>query len=419
MVRLGLLRDHDFRQLFTADTISQVGTQVTLLALPLVAVLTLDATALEVGVLAACETAAFLLVGLPAGALVDRRRRRGTMIVADILRTVLLASVPLAWWAGQLQMPQLYVVGLLCGVCTVFFDVSYQSYLPFLVGKEHLVEGNARLEMVRSTSQIGGPTVAGGLIKLLGGPMAIAVDAASYLVSALFLWRIRKIEPQPERKADRHLGREIMEGLRFVLGNRLLRAISMCTATGNFFGSIFNAMLIIYLARDLALSPTVIGLWFSVTGLGALAGAFLVGPFVRWFGQGPAMWISMLGATLGLLLVPLAQADWRLWLAALGNVAFGVGVVVYNVTQVSFRQLVTPDELLGRMNATMRCIVWGTMPIGGLVGGVLGTTLGVHQTLWISCAGSLISVVPLVLSPLRKLRELTSAPSAGTEAVRK
>ncbi|MFC4040776.1 MFS transporter [Dactylosporangium siamense] len=418
-MRLGLLRDHDFRSLFTADTISQVGTQVTLLALPLVAVLTLDATALEVGVLAACETAAFLLVGLPAGALVDRLRRRGTMIVADVLRAVLLASVPLAWWMDQLHMPQLYVVGLLCGVCTVFFDVSYQSYLPFLVGKEHLVEGNARLELVRSTSQIGGPTVAGGLIKLLGGPLAIAADAASYLVSALALWRIRKIEERPVRKADAHLGREIMEGLKFVLSNRLLRAIAMCTSTGNFFGSIVNAMLIIYLARNLDLSPAVIGLWFSVTGLGALAGAFLVNPFVRWFGQGPAMWISMLGAGLGLLLVPLAQADWRLWLAAFGYVLFGIGVVVYNVTQVSFRQGITPDDLLGRMNATMRFIVWGTMPIGGLVGGALGHWAGVPETLWIGCAGSLLSVLPLVLSPLRKLRELTSAPSAGTEMVRK
>ncbi|MEV4507330.1 MFS transporter [Dactylosporangium sp. NPDC049525] len=418
-MRLGLLRDHDFRLLFTADTISQVGTQVTLLALPLVAVLTLDATALEVGVLAACETAAFLLVGLPAGALVDRLRRRGTMIVADVLRAALLASVPLAWWMDQLRMPQLYVVGLLCGVCTVFFDVAYQSYLPFLVGKEHLVEGNARLEMVRSTSQIGGPTVAGGLVKLLGGPWAIATDAASYLVSALALWRIRKIEDRPVRKADAHLGREIMEGLRFVLGNRLLRAISMCTGTGNFFGSIFNVMLIIYLARDLALSPSLIGVFFSVTGLGALAGAFLVGPFVRWFGQGPAMWISMLGASLGGLLVPFAQADWRLWLAAFGMILFGVGVVVYNVTQVSFRQQITPDALLGRMNATMRFIVWGTMPIGGLVGGLLGAAIGVHPTIWLACAGELLSVVPLVLSPLRKLRELTSAPSAGTEVVRK
>ncbi|GAA1570879.1 MFS transporter [Dactylosporangium maewongense] len=418
-MRLGLLRDRDFRLLFTADTISQVGTQVTLLALPLVAVLTLDATALEVGVLAACETAAFLLVGLPAGALVDRLRRRETMIVADLLRAVLLASVPLAWWSDTLRMPQLYVVGLLCGVCTVFFDVGYQSYLPFLVGKDRLVEGNAILEMVRSTSQIGGPSVAGGLVKVLGGPLALATDAASYVLSALFLWRIRKIEERPARKPDAHLGREILEGLRFVVGNRLLRAISMCTGTGNFFGSMYGAMLIVYFARDLALSPAVIGLWFSVTGLGALAGAFLVGPFVRWFGQGPAMWISMLAASLGELLVPFARDDWRLWLAAAGSIVFGIGVVVYNVTQVSFRQTITPDDLLGRMNATMRFIVWGTMPIGGLVGGVLGTAIGVHATIWVACAGMLVSVVPLVLSPLRKLRELTSAPSAGTEAVRK
>ncbi|GAA2621787.1 MFS transporter [Dactylosporangium fulvum] len=418
-MRSGLLREHDFRQLFAADTISQVGTQVSMLALPLVAVLTLHATPLEVGVLTAFETAAFLLVGLPAGALVDRLRRRGTMVVADLLRAALLASVPIAWWLDLLEMPQLYVVGLLTGACTVFFDVSYQSYLPFLVGKEHLVEGNSRLELVRSTAQIGGPTLAGLLVKAIGAPFALAADAASYLVSALFLGRIRRREPLPERRPDAHLGREIMEGLRFVVGNPLLRVIAACTGTANFFGAIVNATLVVFLARELALSPALIGLYFTVGGLGALAGAFLVSPFTRLVGQGPAIWLGILVGGLGGLLVPLAAPGWRLWLAAFGTIVFGIGVIVYNVNQVSFRQGLTPDELLGRMNATMRFIVWGTLPLGGVVGGALAGWIGVHEALWVGAAGSLLAVVPVLVSPLRGMRQLAVTTSAGTETVTK
>ncbi|GGM33361.1 MFS transporter [Dactylosporangium sucinum] len=418
-MRAGLLRDHDFRQLFTADTISQVGTQVSVLALPLVAVLTLHASPLEVGVLTAAETAAFLLVGLPAGALVDRLRRRGAMVVADLLRALLLVSVPIAWWLDALSMPQLYLVGLLAGVCTVFFDVSYQSYLPFLVGKERLVEGNSRLELVRSTAQIGGPTVAGLLVKAVGAPVAMLLDAVSYLVSALFLGRIRRIEDRPERRPDAHLGREILEGLRFVVGNRLLRAIAACTGTSNFFGAIVQATLVVFLARELALSPALIGLFFTVGGLGALAGAFLVRPITQLVGAGPAIWLGILVGGLGGLLVPLAAPGWRLWLAAAGSVVYGIGVIVYNVNQVSFRQGITPDALLGRMNATMRFIVWGTLPLGGLAGGVLASVIGVHEALWVASAAGLVAVVPILVSPLRSMRELTPAVSAGTEAVRK
>jgi MFS family permease len=406
VVKLGLLRDHDFRQLFVADSISQIGSQVSLLALPLVAVLALHASPFEVGVLAACETAAFLLIGLPAGAWVDRMRRRNVLMVGDLGRAAVLGSVPIAWWADVLTMPQLYAVALLTGVLTVFFDVAYQSYLPHLVGKEHLVEGNSRLEVVRSVTQLGGPTVAGFLIQLLTAPIAVLVDAVSFLGSAVFVKLIRKREARPERHADAHLGREIVEGVRFVFGNRLLRSIAGCTGTSNFFGTITQTMLIVYLARDLELKPGVIGLFFSVTGLGALAGAFLVRPTVRWLGQGPALWVSIFVGSLGGLLVPLADNGWRLWLAAAGMVVFGIGVVVYNVTQVSFRQGITPDRLLGRMNATMRFLVWGSMPLGGLAAGLLGTWFGVHNTLWIAAVADVLPVLFILLSPLRTMRSL-------------
>src|SRR5262245_25532423 len=334
--RWGLLREHDFRQLFIADTISQFGSQISVLALPLVAVLALDASALEVGILAACETVAFLLVGLPAGAWVDRMRRRDVLIVGDVGRALVLASVPLAWWLGVLSMAQLYVVGLLVGVLTVFFDVAYQSYLPHLVGRENLVEGNAKLEAVRGVSQISGPALAGVVIQWLSAPVAVAADAVSFAVSGAFVGLIRKREQRPDRGTDRRLGREILEGLRFVLGNRLLRSIAICTGSSNFFSSMTSAMLVFFLVKNLGQPPSVVGIVGSIAAVGGLLGALSATRVARWLGQGPTIWISVaVGGPFGLLL-PLAQADWRLWLAAAGGAVWWFCGVVYNITQVSF-----------------------------------------------------------------------------------
>jgi MFS family permease len=404
--RLGLLREHDFRQLFVADTISQIGTQVTLLALPLVAIIALDATPLEVGLLAACETAAFLLVGLPAGAWVDRMRRRDVLIAGDVLRAVLLGSVPVAWWLDVLTMSQLYLVALFVGVCTVFFDVGYQSYLPHLVGRDNLVEGNAKLEAVRGVTQIGGPTAAGLLIQWLTAPVAIALDAVSFLLSAVFVGLIRKREPKPERGPDAHLGREILEGLKFVLGDRILRSIAMCTGSFNLFSTIAFSMLIVLLADGLGQSAGTIGVFFSISSVGGLIGAFTAMRIARWLGQGPAIWISVaVSAPFGLLM-PLVQPGWLLWAAAVGFAITMFGGVVYNVIQVSFRQGLTPERLLGRMNATIRFLVWGTMPLGGLIGGVLGEFVGVRETVWIGMIGCCLAFLPVFLSPLRTMREL-------------
>jgi MFS family permease len=407
--RLGLLREHDFRQLFAADTVSQLGSQVSLLALPLIAVLALNASPFEVGVLAACETAAFLLVGLPAGAWVDRMRRRDVLIWGDIGRAVMLGSVPVAWWLDGLTLPQLYVVALLTGVLTVFFDVAYQSYLPHLVGRANLVEGNAKLEAVRGVNQIAGPTVAGLVIQWLTAPVAVAVDALSFAGSALLIGLIRKREPVAERQPDAHLGREIGEGLRFVLGHRLLRSIAMCTGSSNLFSAIGGAMMIVLFARELRLSPGVIGLVFSFGAIGGLVGAFTATRIARRLGQGPTIWISIAVTAPFQLLVPLAQRGPLLWVAAFGLLMYWFGAVVYNIGQVSFRQGMTPERLLGRMNATMRFLVWGTMPIGGLVGGVLGDTIGVRPALWVAAAGGTLAFLPVFLSPLRTMRELPTA----------
>ncbi|GIF21644.1 MFS family permease [Actinoplanes tereljensis] len=403
---MSLLRDQGFRNLFVADAVSQVGTQVSMLALPLVAVIVLRASNFEVGLLSACETLAFLLVGLPAGALVDRMRRRRVLIVSDIARAALLASVPVAWALGGLTLAQLCLVALATGVFTVFFDVAYQSYLPHLVGTDHLVEGNAKLEGVRATSQIAGPTMAGFLIQLITAPFALLVDALSFAASALFVGRIAAREERPERRPDRHLGREILEGLRFVFGNPLLRAIALCTSTHNLLSAAQTAMLVVLLARDLGLRPGIIGVFYSVAAIGGLVGALVARRIAARIGQGPAIWIPIAACVPAQLVIPLAQPGWLLWAAACAYLVIWAASSIYNITQVSFRQGLTPPLLLGRMNATMRFLVWGTMPIGAFAGGVLGQAIGARPTLWIVAAAGVLPLLPLLASPLRNTREL-------------
>ncbi|MEU4245218.1 MFS transporter [Actinoplanes sp. NPDC026619] len=410
---MSLLRDHGFRNLLLADAVSQLGTQFSVLALPLVAVLVLRATNFEAGLLTACETVAFLLIGLPAGAWVDRMRRRRVLIVSDIARACLLASVPAAWALGVLTLAQLCLVAVATGVCTVFFDVAYQSYLPHLVGPGHLVEGNAKLEGVRATSQIVGPTLAGFVIQLITAPYALLLDALSFAGSALFVSRIAAREQRPERRPDRHLGREILEGLRFVFGNPLLRAIALCISTFNLLSAAGTPMLVVLLARDLGLSPGTIGVFYSIASVGALAGALIARRVATRIGQGPAIWVPIAICAPLQLVIPTAQRGWLLWAAAAAYLVIWACVSVNNITQVSFRQGLTPPPLLGRMNATMRFLVWGTMPIGALLGGVLGQAIGARNTLWIAAAAGVIPLIPLLASPLRNTRDLPTAASSA------
>lgn len=418
---MSLLRHRDFVRLWVGDSISQAGTQIALVAMPLLAIRQLDASPFEVGLLVTFETLAFLLVGLPSGALIDRVRRRPVLIGADIGRALLVCSLPLAWYLDALTLAQLYAVALLTGVLTVFFDVAYQSYLPSLVGREHLVDGNGKLEASRAVAQIGGPSAGGLLVQWLTAPYALLVDGLSYLWSAIWIGAISRREPVPERPEQRNLVAEIRQGLAFVLRHRLLRAITATTGTSNFFNTIMNTALIVILAdrAELNLSAGTIGLFFSVGSIGGLLGAFTAARVARWIGQGPAIWASLAVATPFLLVIPLVQRGWLLWATAAAWAVFSWSVVVYNVTQVSFRQALCPPGLLGRMNATIRFLVWGTMPIGGLVGGVLGSTIGLRPTLWIGAVGVMLAVLPVFLSPLRTMRELPAGPEepgSGSDA---
>ncbi|MFJ8780867.1 MULTISPECIES: MFS transporter [unclassified Streptomyces] len=412
--RGGLWRHADFRRLWLGETVSQFGTTVSQLALPLVAILALHASTWQVGVLAACETAAFVAVGLPTGAWVERMRFRRVLIINDLVRAALLAWVPVAQLLGVLTIEQLYVIALATGVSTVFFDVAYQSYLPQLIDRELLVEGNAKLQASESLSQIAGPGLGGVLIQALTAPYAVLVDAVSFLWSAACVTRIEVRPPRPERSPDPNLLREIRDGLRFVLGNRILRAIAMCTSTTNLFGSVISAVFYVLLARELRLSPGIIGLLTSTAAVGGLIGALVAGRFAAKVGQGPAIWIAIAIAGPCALVTPFVQRDWTLGLLAVAQIAMWMGIVIYNINQVSFRQALCPPGLLGRMNATMRFLVWGTMPFGALTGGLLGSTIGVRATLLAGAVGQSLTFLSVFLSPLRRMRELPShAGSAG------
>ncbi|MCW7988399.1 MFS transporter [Streptomyces platensis subsp. clarensis] len=409
-----LLRVRAFRQLFLADTLSQLGAEVAPVALPLVAVLALEATPFEVGLLTTFETLAFLLVGLPAGAWVDRLRRRNVLIAADLARAALLATVPLAWWAGLLTMGQLFVVGLLMGAATVFFDTAYQSYLPSIIERRRLVEANARLQAVQSVAHVAGPGLGGLLIQLLTAPFALVATVVGNLWSALFLRGIPSREAPPQRTGRPHLGREIMEGLRFLLAHALLRRIMMCTATFNLFWSMSTPMLMLMMARELGLSAGVIGIVLAFGGAGGILGALLVNRVVARLGQGPALWAGVVAAGLAGALLAMGHSDWRLVLVCLGQLIAAFGMVVYNVSQVSFRQSITPLRLLGRVNATGRFTVWGTMPFGGFLSGVLGSTVGPRTTLWVAALGMTLSFLWIYISPMRRMHSLPTAPEAVT-----
>ncbi|MEV6900064.1 MFS transporter [Amycolatopsis sp. NPDC051372] len=406
MNRDSLLFHADFRRLFAGDTASQLGTFVGVTAIPLLAAVTLAATPFEMGLLTTAETLGFLLIGLPAGVWVDRLRKRPVMLTADLARAALILSIPLTWWAGGLTMVQLIVVVLFVGIGTVFFDVSYQAYLPALVGRDRLLEGNAKLQGVQSSAQIAGPSAAGVLVQFVGAASTVLVTGLGYLASALCLWRIRTVEQLPEKTGHERLVPQMIEGLKFVFTDKPLRAIVACTATANLFGAAAQAVQVLFLTRTAGLPPAAVGGLLAVGGIGGILGALFAGAIIRRVGQARSIWLLPMLVWPGNLLVPLAGPGWRVPLAGFGLALAGFGVILYNVAQVSYRQAITPDRLLGRMNASVRFVVWGTMPLGGLLGGALGEALGLTGALWAAVIGQLAAALWVVCSPLRHMRDL-------------
>src|SRR6202521_2665498 len=394
-----LWRDREFLKLWGGQGISEIGSQVSVLALPTVAILLLGATPFQVGLLAAFEFLAFPVLGLIAGVYVDRLRRRPIMIVCDLGRLIALASVPIAFIFNVLAMPQLYVVALVTGVGTVFFDVAYQSYLPALIPRPDLVEGNTKLQVTSSVAQMAGPAVAGILIQLIGPARAV-----SFLVSAGSLLWIRRPEPPPRPAAGSGRGgfrSEMWEGIRFVFGNSTIWKIAGSTSTSNLGGNIFFAVYLFFAYRVLHLSPGTIGFIFAVGAAGGLLGALTASWIARHIGLGPTLFVSIVSGGLASILVPIAQFGWAVPLLLASTLIASFTNPVYNINQVSLRQAITPDRVQGRMHATVRTIIWGTMPIGALIGGVIGNTYGLVPAMYVGIAIWIFSGFWILLGPIR------------------
>ncbi len=404
--RSGLWGHADFQRFWAGDTVSQFGSQISLLAIPLLAAIILDATPLQMGILSAAGTLPALLVGLFVGVWVDRFRRRPIMIAADLGRAAIIFVIPVTSLLGWLNMHVLVAVSLIAGSLTIFFDISYLSYLPSLVHRERLVEANSKLQSTASLAQVAGPGLAGGLVALITAPFALLVDAGSFLVSAFFLHRIQTPEPPPRHVDQTPILRQIRQGMAVVTSHPLLRPLAACDAVYSLGGNIFLAVYVLYLTRDLGLGAGVIGLIFAVGGVGALIGSMLAGPLAGRLGQGPAMiWGQLLFGLTGLAIpVAVLIPRYALPLVATSEFAQWLALLIYVVNAVSVRQTVTPDRLLGRVNATMRFLRSSVLPVGSLLGGVLGGIISVPWTLVVGEFGMLVAVAVLLRSPIRQLR---------------
>ena len=412
--RPSLWRHGNFLKLWSAQTISQFGDEITRLALPLVAILTLEATPFQIGLLGTFQFLPFILLTIPAGVWVDRMRRRPILIGADIGRAVLLMSVPVAFIGGWLSIPQLFIVAFAVGCLEVFFDVAYQSYLPAVVERDQLVEGNSKLELSMSASSVIGPGIAGFLVELVRAPIAIVFDALSYAGAVVMLLFIRRPEPLPEphdpaTSAKPSMRREVAEGLRYVLRHRFLRNIAACTGTLNLFGNIGEVILLLYIVRELGLNAGTLGIVFAIANIGVFLGAISADRLAKRFGMGPTIVVSAALSPFSLVLAALAPRDAPIPYLIAGGVIGAATAVVYNINQVSLRQAITPERMQGRMNATMRFIVWGTIPIGSILGGVLGGLVGLQATIWVGAIGSFLGFLPVLFSPVRSLQAIPEA----------
>jgi MFS family permease len=399
----------DFRRLWVADAISQLGTRMTFLAAPLLAVLYLHASTFEVALVKTCETLGWLFFGLLAGAWVDRLRCRPVLLTTDFGRAALMLSIPLAALFGMLTLWQLYAVMFLVGVLTVFFEVAHQTYLPRLLPADKLVPANAKLAANASVAALAGASLGGYLVQLLTAPFVFVIDALSFLWSAVWVRSIRHREPPITKAPDRHLGREIAEGVRYVWRQPVLRPIALATATTVVGQSGGMAVSTVFLVRDIGLSAGVIGVLGTVGLIGALLASGFAQRLVARIGQPRALVYGVLLLGLAFLAQAFTTPGWGLtWWVVSGFVA-SFCIILTNVVQATIRQTVCPPALLGRVSATMELMVWGVMPVSTVLGGVLGATAGTRVALVVFGAVSSLAVVWLLMSPLARQNQIVGA----------
>jgi MFS family permease len=417
---VGRLWSHaDFLKLWTGQSISELGSQVSVLAIPWLAAVGLHVNPIEFSLLEVLSFLPFILFALPAGVWVDRLRRRPILIASDSARAILLMLIPILWAAGALRIWNLLALQFLIGGFTVFFDVGYQAYLPALVERADLVDANSKLYLTSSVANVAGPSVSGGLIAAITAPYAILADALSFVVSAVFVLRIHHDEVLPERDAGEAHPRmwpQLKEGLAWVIRNRHLRAIAASSANFNLCFNIVLAAFLLYAVRSLHLSAIELGAVFAVGSAGAVCGALVANRIQESIGIGPTIVSSAVLLSTGSIAFPLAPRSFAIPVLMFGYGLLSVGVVIYTVAQVSFRQAITPERLQGRMSAAMRWIVWGAIPLGTLIGGAIGQTVGLHFALWVGAIGALPTFLFVFLSPVRSIHALPDEVAGSTKA---
>ncbi|MER5949621.1 MFS transporter [Streptomyces sp. NPDC001904] len=409
----------NFRRFWFGQTLSQFGTRIGTLGLSVTAVELLHADSGQVGILAAASTVCYLLIGLPAGAWVDRMLKRRTMMVAALVRSLTVLAVPVLWLVGGLRIEVLYAVALVVGVVSVFFDVAYQSYVPVLVPDDDVPTANARLEASAQVSTLGGPALAGLLMRIISAPVVLLVDALAYLVSFLCLAATRDGEQRtaPVPRTRGRLAADIAEGLRFVRDQPVIRRLALAMGVSNFFATMVATLVPILVMRTLGFDSFMLGLVMTCGAVGGVLGALLAPRARRRFSVGAVMSCGLLTAAFFTVSSPLAAwvAPHSRFLAGavllVGEFGLTVGALLFNVTQVSLRQSLCPKHLLGRMNASIRFVVWGSMPPASLLAGWLGSALGVVPTLWIGVVGSVATVLPILT-----VDRLVPAPATPSQA---
>lgn len=397
-----LSRNRDFLKLWVGQSVSDLGSYITGTAIPLIAVLTLSVTPAQLGLLTAVSSLPVLLLSLFAGVWVDRLSRRPIMIASDALRFVIVLSIPFAALTGQLTFVWLCVVAMLMGALRLFFTLAYHAALPSLVERDELLEGNTRLATTASLTEIGGPALAGALVQLLTAPIAMILDALSFLVSLTSIASIRKPEPKPVALEQSNVPREITDGLSVVFGHPLLRILTFGLAIRSFFGSFIGTLYSLYVIEDLRLSPTMLGILISCGGIGALAGSLLAGRITRHFGIGLSLRMSLMVGGISSLLIPMAGGSfWLISLIMIANqIINDAAMAVYGVNEITLRQTLVDERLLGRANASVGVLAEGIAPLGGILSGLLATAIGTRFTLWIAVFGILATAIWLYVSPV-------------------
>jgi MFS family permease len=411
-LRRGVLRDGDFRKLWAGMTVSKLGTSVASVTTPLIAVQVLDAGAFSVSLLTAAAWLPWLLIGLPAGAWIDRVTRKPVMVLSDLIAAALVISVPIAAWLGHLTMAHLLAVSLLLGVATVCFTVAWTAYLPAMFAKDDLVGANSALQGTESAAQVAGPAFGGLLISAISAVAGLVVDACTFLISAFTLWRIRRPERRPATTERKSIATDIAEGARWLLHDRFLRNLTIYGAAANLWLTGINALVVVFLVREVGVSTTGVGLLMAAIALGGVGAATITPRLVSRIGGARALVAGKVVGGTASLLVPLTQPGPGLAIFILGMLGIAAGAIAGNVVSASFRQAYVPAGLLGRVLTSMQFVNYGAIPIGAILGGTAAGLVGTRGAMWIMAIGYALSGLILLLGPFRGRRELPTAEVA-------